>query len=146
MGGIGNIRLDHHALDDLPDPNAGKRPDRFPCQLRRALRLTDAMGGVEGVEILGGHRDGAVGDLLFAGGILALLEAAERDRTAGEIDAGWGDLDQLGRTAASMVQRLAKRAVASRPAPSNGEKSRALLGVQVEPVPGIVMEAHFAHV
>jgi len=45
-----------------------------------------------------------------------------------------------------MVQRLAEGTVASRPALGDGEESHPLLSVQVKPVSGIVMEAHFAHV
>ena len=146
MGGIGDIRLDHHAIDDLPDPNTRERPDRHLGALGRPLRFSDAVRGVQGVEILGGHRDGAVDDLLLAGSILALLEAAERDRATGEIDTGGGDFDQLGRLAPGVMQRLAKRAVACGPALGNSEESRALLSVQVQPVSGIVVEAHFAHV
>jgi len=143
---IRDTRLDHHALDDLPDPHARQGPDRHLGALGRPLRFSDAVRGVEGVEILGGHRDGAVDDLLLAGSIPALLEAAQRDGTAGEIDAGGRDLDQLGWTAAGMVQRLAECAVPGGPALSDGEESRALLGVQVEAVSAAVVEAHFAHV
>jgi hypothetical protein len=31
-------------------------------------------------------------------------------------------------------------------APGRGEEGRALLGVEIEPVSGGVMEAHFAHI
>ena len=146
MGRVGDIRLDHHALDNLPDPNARERPERHLEALGHPLSFSDAMSRVENVEIFGGHRHSSIDDLLLAGSILALLEAAQRDGAAGEINAGRGDLDQLRGTAAGMVQRLAKRAVAGRPAPGDGKESRALLGVQVQPVSSIVMEAHFAHV
>jgi len=146
MGCIGDIRLDHHVFHDLPDPNARERPDRHLGALWRPLRFSDAVCGVEGVEILGGHRDGAVDDLLLARGILALLETAERDRAPRKIDTGRCDFDQLGGTAACVVQRLAKRAVAGRPTLGDREKCRALFRVQVQSVSGIVVEAHFAHI
>jgi len=93
MGGVGDIRLDHHALDDLPDPNARERPDRHLGALGRPLRFSDAVRGVQGVEILRWHGNSAVDDLLLAGGVLALLEAAQCDRAAREINAGGRDLD-----------------------------------------------------
>jgi len=93
MGCIGDIRLDHHAFHDLPDANARERPDRHLSALWRPLRFSDAVRGVQGVEILGRHGHSAVDDLLLARGILALLEAAQCDRAAREINAGGCDLD-----------------------------------------------------
>jgi len=146
MGGIGNIRLDHHALDDLPNPNTREGPDRHLGALGRPLSFSNAVRGVHGVEILGRHGNSPINNLLLAESIPALLETAERDRAPRKIDTGRCDFDQLGRTAAGMVQRLAKCTVAGGPALGDGKESRALFGVQVEPVSGIVMEAHFAHV
>jgi len=146
MRRIGDTRLDHHALDDLPDPHTREWPDRHLGALGCPLRFSDAVRGVHGVEILGRHGNSPINNLLLARGILPLLETAERDRAPRKIDTGRCDFDQLGRTAAGMVQRLAKCTVAGRPALGDGEESRALFGVQVEPVSGIVMEAHFAHV
>jgi len=44
------------------------------------------------------------------------------------------------------VERLAQGPVSGGLAPGSGEEGRALFGVQIEPVSGGVMEAHFGHI
>ena len=144
--GVGYTRLDHHALDDLPDPDARERPDRCLGLARRLLGFADAVRGVQGIEIVGRDGNGPVDDPGLSLRVPALLEAADRDRAAGEIDAGRGNLDQFRRAATGMMQRLAQGPVAGRATLGDVEEGRTFLGVQVQPVSGIVMEAHFAHV
>ena len=147
MRRIGNIGLDHHILDDLPDSDTGQIPDRRFCELRHFLRLADAMRRVESIKIVRRHGYGAIDNLLLSSfWVLALLETAKRDGTFGEINSSRGDLDQLGRTTTGIVQRLAEGAVAGRFAFCHCKKCRALLGVQIEAVSGAVIKAHFAHV
>lgn len=146
MRGVGNARLDHHVLDDLPDSDAGERPDRYFSLPRRSLALTDVVCGVEGIEIMGRDGNGPVDDPGASFGVLALFETAERDCSAGKIDTGRRDLDQLGGAAPGMMQRLAESTVAGGPTAGDGQKSRAFLSVQVQPVTVIVMEAHLAHI
>jgi len=143
---VRDARLDHHALDDLPDPHARERPDRSGSLAGRPLGLAQIVCGVQGIEILGRHGDRPVDDLLLAGSILALLEAADRDGTARQIDAGRRDLDQFGRAASGMVQGFAQGAITGGTLARLIEEGRALLGVQIQPVSGIVMEAHSAHI
>ena len=114
---VGNACLDHHGLDDLPDTHAGQIPNRPAGESGRFLRLPDAMRGVEGVEIIRRHRNGPVDDLRLARPVLALFQAAQRHRAAGQVHAGRGDLDQLGRPAPGIVQRFAQGAVAGGFAP-----------------------------
>jgi len=104
------------------------------------------MRGVKGIKIVGWDGNGSVDDPGPSLGVLALFEAAECDRATGEIDAGWGDFDQLGGAAAGMMQRLAERPVASRPTTCDIKEGRALFSVQVQTIPIVVVEAHFAHV
>jgi len=143
---VRDIRLDHHALDDLPDADTGERPDRCLGLLGRSLGLADAMGGVQGIEIVWRDGNGPVDDPGPPLGVLALLEAADRDGAAGEIDTGWGNLDQLRGAASGMVQRLAERPVASRPTTGDIKEGGAFLGVQVQPISVTVIKAHFAHI
>lgn len=138
--------LDHNGLDDLPDPHAAERPDWHGSPLARLLGFPDAMRGVQGVQIVRGHWNAPVDDPRGARGVLALLEAADCDRAAGEVYPGWGDLEQLGWPTAGEVQRLAERAIARRLAPGDRQEGGALFSVEVEPVSGIVGEAHLAHV
>ena len=142
---VGNARLDHHALDDLPDSHARQGPDRSLGLFRRPLGLTDAVRGVQGIEIVGRHGNGPVNDPGSPCPVFPLLEAAERDRAAREIHAGRGNLDQLRGTASGMVQRLAQRPVAGGTLAGDVEEGGALLGVQVQPVAVAVMEAHLGH-
>ena len=137
--------LDHDPLDDLPDPHAADRPDRRAGLLAGLLRLSEAVGGVERVEIVRRDGDGPEVNLLAPRGVLALLQAADGDGAAGQVHACQGDLEKLRGAAPGEVQRLAERAVAGGLSSRRGQEGRALLGVQVEPVAGGVMEAHFTH-
>jgi hypothetical protein len=80
---IWNTRLDHHPLDDLPDPNPAQIPDGRGSLLAGALGFPDAMGGGQSVEELGGHRNSPEHDLGAARGIAALLEGPDRDGPTG---------------------------------------------------------------
>ena len=103
------------------------------------------MRGVQGIEIVGRNGNGPVDDPGPPCPVFPLLETAERDRAARQIDAGGRNLDQLRGTTPDMVQRLAEGAVASRPTTGDIEESRALLGVQVQAVAVAVVEAHLGH-
>ena len=137
--------LGHNRLDDLPDPDPAERPDQCTGLLAGRLGLPDAVRGVQRVQEVRRHRHAPVDDLGAAGGILALLKAANGDRASREIHPGRGDLEQLGGSAPGEVERLAERAIPCGLAPRHGQESRALLGIKIEPVPGGVMEAHLAH-
>ena len=145
MRRVGDTRLDHHALDDLPDSYAGQGPDRSLGTFGRPLSLSDAVRGVQGIEILGRDGNGPVDDPGPPCPVFPLLETAERDRPAREIDAGRRNLDQLRGTASGMVQRLAERPVAGGTLAGDIEEGGALLGVEVQPVAVAVVEAHLAH-
>ena len=82
MRRIGDSSLDHHTFDNLPDADTGKVPDRHILALCRSLRLTEAMGGIEGVQIVRRDWNSPVDGFLAAGGVLALLEGAKRNRPA----------------------------------------------------------------
>ena len=87
--------LNHNAFDNLPYADAAERPDRFPCLFARLLSFPDAMGSVEGVQIIRRHRDGPIDDFRAARCVLALLEAADGDRPTRQVHAGRGDLEQF---------------------------------------------------
>ena len=144
--GIRHPRLDHDPFDDLPDPHATERPDRRGRQFAGFLGFPDAVGGVERVQVVRRRRNAPVDDLRSARGILAFLQAADGDRTARQVHPGRGDLQQLRRAAAGEEKRLAERAVAGGLPSGHGQEGGALFGVEVEPVSGGVVEAHFAHV
>ena len=74
-----------------------------------------------------------------------ILQGSDRDGAAGEVDARRGDLQELGRAAPGPVQGLADGPVPGGLAPGRGEEGRALLSVQIKPVSGGVMQAHFGH-
>lgn len=137
--------VDHDPLDDLPDPHAAKRPDRCIGLLARLLGLPDTMRGVECVQVVGRDRNAPIDGFRVARGIPALLQAAYGDRAAGQIDPGRGDFQKFGGPTAGIVQRLAEGAISRRLASGDGQKSRALFGVEIKPIPGGVGEAHFAH-
>lgn len=69
-----------------------------------------------------------------------MIVPPERSTRAG------GDLEELGCPAAGPVQRFAERPVPGPLAAGDGKEGGPLLGVQVEPVSGGIVEAHFAHV
>lgn len=95
---VGRVRypgFSHNAFYNLPDADTAERPDRFRRLVARFLSFPDAMGGVEGVQIIRWHRDGPIDDFRVARGFLALFEAADGDRPTGQVHAGRGDLQQF---------------------------------------------------
>ena len=87
--------LNHNPFHDLPDPYAAERPDWSRCEFARFLRLANAMGGVERVEIIRRYRHGAIDHFLNTAHILALFQRADGNRPAGQIDTRRSDLDQF---------------------------------------------------
>lgn len=143
---IGETRLDHDPLHDLSDPHAAEWPDRRSGPLARPLRLSQSMRGVHSVEILRWYRHRPIDDLRRTGGILALLETADRDGSAREAHTGRVISSSSDGRPPGIVQRFAKRAVPGGLAPGRGEESCAPIDVEVEPVSGGVVEAHFGYV
>lgn len=145
VGGIGNACGDHDPFHDLPDAHAAQRPDGRCRLLSGALRFANTVGCVQGVEELCRHRNRSEDDFVFARGILSLLQAAEGDGSPREVDPGWGDLEELRRPTPCPVQSLAQGPVPRRLAPGRGEEGRPLFSIEIEPVSGGVIEAHFRH-
>lgn len=145
LRGIRYPGLDHDRLDDLPDPHPAERPDRHRRLLAGGLGLADAVRHVQRVQIVRRHRNAPVDHLGAARGILALLQAADRDGAACEVHPGRGDLEQFRGSGPREVQRFAKRAIARGLAPGDSQEGGALLGVEIEPVSGGIIEAHFTH-
>ena len=104
------------------------------------------MGGIHRVEVVRRHWDRAVDDPRCPGCVQAFLQAADRDRAGGEVDTGRRDLEEFGCPAAGPVQRLAEGPVPGTLAAGRREEGRPLLGVQLEPVSGGIVQTHFAHV
>ena len=80
---VGRVRypgFGHNAFYNLPDADTAERPDRFRRLVARLLSFPDAMGGIEGVQVVRRHWDGSIDDLRAARCIPALLEAADGDR------------------------------------------------------------------
>lgn len=148
-GAVRRVRysgLDHDRFDDLPDPHPAQWPDGCRRLLAGLLGLPDTVGGVEGVQVVWWHWNVPVHESLGTRGILALLEAADCDRPAREVDPSWRDLYQLGRPTTGKVQSFTERAIASRLSARYGQEVGALFGVQIEPVSGGVVEGHFTHI
>ena len=143
---IRNSGLDHHALDDLPDADAAEVPDRGGGLLSGLLGLPDPVGGGQSIEEFSRDRHGPEDDLLLAGGVFTLLQGPDRDGPAGEVNSGRRDLQELGRPAPGPMERLTQGPVPRGLTPGRGEERAAFLSVQIKPVSGGVMEAHFAHV
>lgn len=104
------------------------------------------MSSIKGIQKISRNRDAAEDHLLAPLRVLALLQGADGDAAAREVDARRRDLQQLGRAAPGPVQGLAKRTVPGRLQPGRAEEGGPFLGVEIETVSGGIMKAHFGHV
>jgi hypothetical protein len=100
------------------------------------------MRGVQGVEEVGRDRNRPVDDFLLSRCVPTFFQGAECDCATRQINPGRCDFPELGWAAPGPVQGLTQGPVPGGLAPGHGKEGRALLGVQIEPVSGRVMEAH----
>lgn len=76
MRGMGYPRFDHDRFGDLPHAHATDRPDWRVGLFFRFLGFSDAVGGVECVQLSGRHGNGPVDDPGPARSVFAFLKTA----------------------------------------------------------------------
>ena len=145
MRRIWNPCLCHDPFDNLPDADAAQIPDRCCRPSARFLCLPDPVGSSERIKKLGRHWNGSKHNLGAARRILAFLKRPDRNGSTGKVDPRRGDLQKLGWPTPGPVQGLAQSPVSGGLAPGSSKEGRTFLGVEIKPVSGGVMEAHFGH-
>lgn len=98
------------------------------------------MRSVQRVQEVCWHRHRPEDNLLSPAGQVPLFQASDRDSAARQVDPARRELDQLRRSAARLVERLAEGAIPSWSPPRGSQEPVALLGVKVKPVPVPVVE------